>query len=169
MANIAQSIKDFGWKQPLVIDKKNVIVIGHGRLQAAKLLKLKSVPCVVTDLTEEECKRLRILDNKLNESDWDIDFLKSDIQDLNFDDYDEVIIYCDPPYRGTAQYSCQEFNHKEFDEWVKKLKYDVFISEYNCPFEKIASFGKTALLNNSMSTKKLLSENLYMHKAKKET
>ena len=81
--------------------------------------------------------------------------------------YDEVIIYCDPPYRGTAEYTDGGFNYKEFDEWVRKLKYDVFISEYNTPFEKIASFGKLSLLNNSKETKKTLSENLYLHKAER--
>ena len=79
--------------------------------------------------------------------------------------YDEVVIYCDPPYRNTAEYTDNDFNYKEFDEWVKKLKYDVFISEYNCPFEKIASFGKMSLLNNSKEKKPLISDNLYLHKA----
>lgn len=78
---------------------------------------------------------------------------------------DEVIIYCDPPYRGTAEYTDGGFNHKEFDDWVRKLKYDVFISEYNTPFEKIASFGKMSLLNNSKDKKPLIQENLYFHKS----
>lgn len=55
--------------------------------------------------------------------------------------------------------------NEEFDEWVRKLKYDTFISEYNTPFEKIASFGKMSLLNNSKDKKPLISENLYFHKA----
>ena len=58
-----------------------------------------------------------------------------------------------------------DFNYKEFDEWVRKLKYDVFISEYDTPFEKIASFDKMSLLNNSKDKKSLISENLYFHKA----
>ena len=81
--------------------------------------------------------------------------------------YDEVIIYCDPPYRGTAEYTDNDFNHHEFDDWVRKLKYDVFISEYNTPFEKIASFNKLALLNNSKEKKDTVSENLYFHKAER--
>lgn len=86
--NIAQSLKDFGWKQPIVVDTNNVIIIGHGRWQASKLLKLKTAPCVIADIPEEDAKRLRILDNKLNESEWDTELLKLDMQDLNFDDYD---------------------------------------------------------------------------------
>ena len=78
--------------------------------------------------------------------------------------YDEVVIYCDPPYRNKAEYVDNDFDYKEFDEWVKKIKYDVFISEYDCPFEKIASFGKMSLLNNSKDKKPLIQDNLYFHK-----
>ena len=76
-----------------------------------------------------------------------------------------MIIYCDPPYRGTAEYTDNGFDHKQFDDWVRKLKYDVFISEYDTPFEKIASFNKLALLNNNKEKKNTVSENLYFHKA----
>lgn len=58
---IANSIKRFGFKQPLVVDKHNVLVIGHGRLLAAKALGLKAVPCVkADDLTEQEINALRL-------------------------------------------------------------------------------------------------------------
>lgn len=80
---IANSIKEFGFTQPLVIDKDNSLIIGHGRLEASKKLGLKEVPCVMLDkLTENQVKKLRILDNKLNESDWDLDNLKLDLEDL---------------------------------------------------------------------------------------
>ena len=60
--NIAESIKQHGFVHPIVIDKNNVIVIGHFRLMAAKQLKMKEVPCVcVEDLTEEEVNDLRII------------------------------------------------------------------------------------------------------------
>lgn len=69
---IAKSIQKFGFIQPLVIDGKNTVIIGHGRLMAAKRLKMESVPVIrKEDLTEEEITELRLLDNKLNESDWD--------------------------------------------------------------------------------------------------
>ncbi|MBR0133411.1 MAG: ParB N-terminal domain-containing protein, partial [Lachnospiraceae bacterium] len=75
--NIAESIKQYGWTQPLVLDKDNVIVIGHGRFFAAKELKLKEVPCVYVDsLTDEQVKALRIADNKLNETPWDFELLR---------------------------------------------------------------------------------------------
>ena len=87
--NVAESIKQYGFVQPIVIDKDNVVVIGHCRLLAAKQLKMKEVPCVcVEDLTEEQVKALRIVDNKSNESEWDFDFLADELAELNLDDFD---------------------------------------------------------------------------------
>lgn len=85
--HIAASIREFGFQQPIVIDKDNVVVIGHGRLLAAKKLKLTQVPCVRADaLSEEQIKALRLADNKTNESDWDIDLMQEDLSDiLNID------------------------------------------------------------------------------------
>ena len=87
--NVAESIRQFGWKQPLVIDKDNTIVIGHCRWEAAKKLGLEEVPCVVADeLTEDEIKRLRIVDNKSNESEWDIELLAADLETIDMTDFD---------------------------------------------------------------------------------
>ena len=87
---IANSIKEFGFNQPLVIDWDNVVVVGHGRLLAAKELGMEEVPCVRMDnLTEEQINKYRILDNKLNESDWDVLKLKEELNelgDMNFGD-----------------------------------------------------------------------------------
>lgn len=89
IANVAESIKRFGFAQPLVVDKDNVLIIGHCRLLAAKQLKLREVPVVrMDDLTEEQVKQLRLLDNKLNESDWDIDLLMDEVGELDFDGFD---------------------------------------------------------------------------------
>lgn len=86
--NVAESIKQYGFVQPIVIDKNNVVVIGHCRLLAAKKLKMADVPCVcVEDLTEEQVRKLRIIDNKSNESDWDLDFLNEELLDLDFSDF----------------------------------------------------------------------------------
>ena len=87
--NVAESIKQYGFVQPIVIDKDNVVVIGHCRLLAAKQLKMKEVPCVcVEDLTEEQVKALRIVDNKSNESEWDFDILPDELAELDFDGFD---------------------------------------------------------------------------------
>lgn len=81
---LAESIKEFGFKVPIVIDKNNVIVCGDTRLKAAKKLGLKQVPCVMADdLTDEQVKAFRLADNKIAElSTWDIDKLKLEIQGL---------------------------------------------------------------------------------------
>ena len=84
--HIANSIREFGWQQPLVVDKDNVLVIGHGRLLAAKRLGLTEVPVVMADqLTEQQIAALRLADNKTNESDWDFDLL-----DLELEGIDEI-------------------------------------------------------------------------------
>lgn len=87
--NVAESIKQYGFVQPIVIDKDNVVVIGHCRLLAAKKLKMKEVPCVcVEDLTEEQVKALRIVDNKSNESEWDLDFLADELLEIDLSAFD---------------------------------------------------------------------------------
>lgn len=89
VANVANSIRRFGWQQPIVVDEQGVVVIGHCRLLAAKKLKLKEVPVTVASgLTEDEIKELRIADNKTNESPWDLEVLDIELSDLRFDGFD---------------------------------------------------------------------------------
>lgn len=89
IANVANSIKRFGWQQPLVIDDAGVVVIGHCRLLAAKKLGLKTVPVTVASgLTDDEIRELRIADNKTNESPWDFELLQEDLEGLDFDGFD---------------------------------------------------------------------------------
>lgn len=93
---IANSIREFGFQQPLVVDRNNVVVIGHGRLLAAKRLKIEEVPVVVADeLSDEQIRALRLADNSVAESDWDLDRLMDDISDMdiNLDDFglDKII------------------------------------------------------------------------------
>ena len=86
--NVAESIKQYGFVQPIVIDKNNVVVIGHCRLLAAKQLKMKEVPCVcVEDLTDEQVKALRIVDNKSNESEWDFDILPDELAEIDLSNF----------------------------------------------------------------------------------
>ena len=89
IANVANSIKRFGWQQPIVVDEQGVVVIGHCRLLAAKKLGLREVPVTIASgLTEDEVKELRIADNKTNEAPWDLGLLAEDIEGLNFDGFD---------------------------------------------------------------------------------
>jgi site-specific DNA-methyltransferase (adenine-specific) len=81
---VAESIKQFGFKVPIVIDGEGVIVAGHTRYKAAKKLKMKAVPCIVADdLNEEQIKAFRLADNKVSEkAEWDFDLLADEIDDL---------------------------------------------------------------------------------------
>lgn len=83
---VANSIKEFGFKVPLVIDSDNVVICGHTRLLAAKQLGLKDVPCVVADdLTDEQIKAFRLADNKVSEiATWDMDKLRLELDFLEF-------------------------------------------------------------------------------------
>jgi hypothetical protein len=91
---VAESIKQFGFKQPIVIDADNIIIAGHTRLKAAKELGLKKVPCVIaSDLSPEQIKAYRILDNKLAEkSEWDIELLNLELKELADFDFTEFDI-----------------------------------------------------------------------------
>lgn len=84
---VAESIKQFGFKVPIVVDKNNVIVTGHTRLKASKQLGLKEVPCIrADDLTEDQIKAFRIADNKVGEiSTWDNSKLQIELEDIDID------------------------------------------------------------------------------------
>lgn len=80
---IANSIKEFGFTQPVIIDKHDCVVAGHGRILGAKKAGLKQVPTVCLDeLTEEQIKAYRLVDNKLNESEWDNELLKQSLDEI---------------------------------------------------------------------------------------
>lgn len=83
---IANSIKEFGFTQPVIIDKNNCVVAGHGRILGAKKAGLKQVPTVMLEsLTEEQIKAYRLVDNKLNESEWDFSLLDEELGVLSDD------------------------------------------------------------------------------------
>jgi len=90
VSGVAASIKEFGFKVPLVITKDNVIVTGHTRLKAAMRLGLEDVPCIMADdLTDSQIKAFRIADNKVGEkSTWDEDLLKVELEQLEDFDFD---------------------------------------------------------------------------------
>lgn len=79
---IAASIKEFGFNQPIVVDKAGVIIVGHGRYEAAKLLELTTVPVIQLNVSEKHAKAYRLADNKLNESEWDMDLVIEELKEL---------------------------------------------------------------------------------------
>ena len=91
----ANSIREFGWQQPIVVDKDGVIIVGHTRLKAAKKLKLKQVPVTVAEnLTDDQVKAYRLADNKTGElAVWD-KTLQAELDDIY--DIDMTIFGFDP-------------------------------------------------------------------------
>lgn len=82
---VANSIREFGFKVPIIIDKNNVIVAGHTRLKAAQELQLEYVPCIIADdLTDEQIKAFRLADNKVSEfAGWDYALLDLEMANLD--------------------------------------------------------------------------------------
>ncbi|MEG1336002.1 MAG: ParB N-terminal domain-containing protein, partial [Clostridiales bacterium] len=84
---VAESIKEFGWQQPIVIDSDNIIIVGDTRFQAAERLGLKTAPCFrAYDLTADQIKAYRLADNKVGEiAKWDFGLLDVELQDISID------------------------------------------------------------------------------------
>ena len=84
---VANSIKEFGFRVPIIVDKNNVIVAGHTRYKASLELGLDEVPTIVADdLTEEQIKAFRLADNKVSEkASWNFELLDEELEDLDID------------------------------------------------------------------------------------
>lgn len=85
---VANSIREYGFLQPIVVDKENVIIVGHCRWLGAKLLELAEVPTLTVDLTDEQAKAYRLADNKLNESDWDMELAIEELRGLTIEQFE---------------------------------------------------------------------------------
>ena len=87
---VAQSIQEFGFRQPIVIDKDRIIVVGHTRYRASKKLGYKQVPITIAEnLTKEQINAYRIADNRTNEeAKWDEELLKMELKELDYKDFD---------------------------------------------------------------------------------
>ena len=135
--NVAESIRKFGFVQPFVIDKNNEVVIGHCRLLAAQKLGIKELPCVRVDyLTAAQVKALRILDNKLNESEWDLDFLNEELPEIDLAGFD---VDFDFEYSGEqAETDEQEYERRkaEFAERMASGELSEDSEEYQEFLEK---------------------------------
>lgn len=135
---LAESIKQYGWTQPIVVDKDNVIVIGHGRYLAAKELEMKQVPVKVIDLPPAQIDALRIADNRLNEmSRLDNDLLKETLDRLQdeevvtgyTDDETFDIIYKDE--FGQDEPAVEETSWKGGDGLFTCGKYNLAVGEFD--------------------------------------
>lgn len=144
---VANSINNFGFKQPIVVDKKGVIVAGHTRYKAAERLGMQEVPCIVADdLTQNQIKAYRIADNKVAEaSQWDnalllkeldelkeldidlestgfsiLEIEKLKIDDYDYSEYDNSGKFDDPV--GVVSYNIIFNDEAEQYEWQKFLR-----------------------------------------------
>ena len=141
--SVANSIKEFGFKVPIVVDKNNVIVNGHTRYKASKQLGLSEVPVIVaSDLTDAQIKAFRIADNKTGElADWNMDLLGAELQgitDFDFEDFGfnelELMML-------TEDIEPEDFDKEMVDEYSQKademmLKAGRVIITYDTPEEK---------------------------------
>tara|TARA_A100000172_G_C3038356_1_gene109433 strand:- start:1245 stop:1733 length:489 start_codon:yes stop_codon:yes gene_type:complete len=80
---VAKSIEEYGFQQPIVVDKDYVVIVGHTRLLASKQIGLETVPVKIADISDDLAKAYRIADNRLNlETSWDKDILNVELQEL---------------------------------------------------------------------------------------
>jgi DNA modification methylase len=100
VAQIAASIKEFGWTNPILIDDDNTIIAGHGRLLAARKLGMEEVPAIILDhLTKAQQRALVIADNQLAlNAGWDMDMLKAEIEDLNLENFNLELLGFDDDF-----------------------------------------------------------------------
>ena len=118
---VAESIRQFGFKVPILIDKDNVIIAGHTRLKAAKLLGMGAVPCIrCDDLTPEQVKAFRLVDNKGAEfADWDLGMLNEELKEIDLPELDlEKVGFFELPDFDIDDYlkDKQDKPHDEEDE-----------------------------------------------------
>lgn len=150
---VMESIKEFGFKVPIVIDKNNVIVAGHTRYKAAKKLKIQEVPCIVADdLTDEQIKAFRLADNKVSEqAQWDFDILAEELEDLidfdmtvfGFEDIPDVTEHDEPEEKENERLRTDKaYNLNLYDPFDTEGFYQMPIihNNYFIP-EKIKSFN----------------------------
>lgn len=139
---VAESIKEFGFKVPVIIDKNYVIVAGHTRFKAANKLKLKKIPCIIAeDLSEEQIKAFRLADNKVSEkSEWDMDLLNEELDgifniDMSIFDFENIENPFEEERKDNSSKICEEYTIiiECKDETELESTYNQLCEEgYNC-------------------------------------
>jgi ParB-like chromosome segregation protein Spo0J len=132
---IAGSIQEFGFCNPVLIDATNGIIAGHGRVMAAQLLKLESVPCLrLSHLTDAQKRAYVLADNRIAlSSGWDEEMLANELSDLHADDFDMALLGFDAEELATLL----EFENKQTEEApessASEVDVDGFVMECICP------------------------------------
>lgn len=137
---VANSIREFGFQQPIVVDKDNVIIVGHTRYLASKLIGLNTVPVVVADmLSDEQVRAYRLADNKVGESsEWDMALLNEELEniididmeefDFNIDDINDILDEIEDKHqqeKETTQTRKANILNLEFAQFEGVGKYDI--------------------------------------------
>lgn len=129
---VADSIKEFGFKVPIIIDEEQVIVTGHTRYEAAKLLEMDTVPCILADdLSDEQIKAFRLVDNKTAEyASWDLSKLNIELEELSEMEID------------MSQFGFK-FEEKDIEDdgWTEET-FEQAVSEINEPMTKLGDVYK---------------------------
>lgn len=149
---IANSIKEFGFTQPVIVNKHNSVVAGHGRILGAKKAGLKQVPTVcLEELTEEQIKAYRLVDNKLNESEWNNDLLNTELSELwDVGEIDMTLFNFDMDNLFE-----DETENKKKVEFEIKEKYEVHIickdeKEMEKVYNKVKGYGQECKLVSTL-------------------
>lgn len=126
ISKVAESIRQFGFKVPIIVDKDNVIITGHTRYLASQELGLEEVPVIVAeDLTEEKVKAFRLADNKVSEySTWNDDLLKVELEDLIDLDFDiNSIGFSEIELMElTEDIEAEEYDNEEIEDYVEQAE-----------------------------------------------
>jgi hypothetical protein len=178
VAQIAGSIREFGFTNPVLIDAENGIIAGHGRIMAAQKLGLAEVPCIRLDhLTETQRKAYIIADNKLAlNSGWDEAMLGlelSDLREMDFDlnltgfDGDAIEALLNPPEVEDAEVNfngktMQEYKDNYDESIIRQIILIYPIDEYNAVIEAMGQYAEqNGLTNNTEVVNHLLETNGY--------
>lgn len=131
---VASSIKNFGFKVPIVVDKGNEIVTGHTRLLAAKKLGMDQVPVIIADdLSEAEVKAFRLADNKVSElAEWDWSLLDTEIDELKNMDLD---------------FDMEDFGFEDFEEEIMTTKQKISENDYTSPLNETFLVNPFSIIN----------------------
>ena len=138
ISQIANSIKKFGFTNPILIDSNNTIIAGHGRLEAVKLLGHEEVPCIaITGLSKSQIRALIIADNKLAlNASWNFQTLNEEIKNLKEEEFDlNILGFAD--LELTSILNNEIFNDSETQELIKDNfdQTNNFIIQYNIIFD----------------------------------
>ncbi len=153
VAQIAASVREFGWTNPVLVDGENGIIAGHGRVLAARKLGMDEVPCIeLAGLTDAQRRAYIIADNKLAlNAGWDDELLAIELHELNAADFDMALIGFDPGELSAAMGLNEELDGEapKIDEGIDyKEKFAIIVecadeAEQQATFERLDSMGFT--------------------------